>query len=81
MSNAQFKTDSAITKGMDQALFNKRKRVNAIGLTLSLIAMSIGMVFLFWILSVLLYKGFAAISPSLFLQSTPAPRNRRRWIS
>jgi phosphate transport system permease protein len=73
MSNAQFKTDSAITKGMDQALFNKRKRINAIGLTLSLIAMSIGMVFLFWILSVLLYKGFAAISPSLFLQSTPAP--------
>lgn len=73
MTNAQFKADSAITKGMDQALFNKRKRVNAIGLTLSLIAMSIGMVFLFWILSVLLYKGFAAISPSLFLQSTPAP--------
>jgi phosphate transport system permease protein len=73
MSNAQFKTGSAITKGMDQALFNKRKRVNAIGLTLSLIAMSIGMIFLFWILSVLLYKGFAAISPSLFLQSTPAP--------
>jgi phosphate transport system permease protein len=73
MSNAQFKTGSAITKGMDQALFNKRKRVNAIGLTLSLIAMSIGMAFLFWILSVLLYKGLAAISPSLFLQSTPAP--------
>jgi phosphate transport system permease protein len=73
MSKAQFKADSAIAKGMDQALFNKRKRVNAIGLTLSLIAMSIGMVFLFWILSVLLYKGFAAISPSLFLQSTPAP--------
>jgi phosphate transport system permease protein len=73
MSDSQFKTGSAITKGMDQALFNKRKRVNAIGLTLSLVAMSIGMVFLFWILSVLLYKGFAAISPSLFLQSTPAP--------
>ena len=73
MSDSQFKTGSAITKGMDQALFNKRKRVNAIGLTLSLIAMSIGMIFLFWILSVLLYKGFAAISPSLFLQSTPAP--------
>lgn len=73
MTNNQFKKGSAITKGMDQALFNKRKRVNAIGLTLSLIAMSIGMVFLFWILSVLLYKGFAAISPSLFLESTPAP--------
>ena len=35
MSNAQFKSDSAITKGMDQALFNKRKRTNAIGLTLA----------------------------------------------
>jgi phosphate transport system permease protein len=73
MSNAQFKSGSAISKGMDQGLFNQRKRANAIGLTLSMIAMSIGMIFLFWILSVLLYKGFAAISPSLFLESTPAP--------
>ena len=73
MSNAQFKSGSAITKGMDQALFNKRKRVNAIGLTLSLIAMAIGIAFLFWILSVLLFKGLAAISPSLFFESTPAP--------
>jgi phosphate transport system permease protein len=38
-----------------------------------MIAMSIGMIFLFWILSVLLYKGFSAISPSLFFASTPAP--------
>jgi len=73
MSNAQFKSDSAVSKGMDRGLFNRRKRTNAIGLTLSMIAMSIGMIFLFWILSVLLYKGFAAISPSLFLESTPAP--------
>jgi len=73
MSNAQFKNGSAIAKGMDQGLFNRRKRTNAIGLTLSMIAMSIGMIFLFWILSVLLFKGLAAISPSLFLESTPAP--------
>lgn len=73
MSNAQFKSGSITSKGMDQGLFNQRKRANAIGLTLSMIAMSIGMIFLFWILSVLLYKGFAAISPSLFLESTPAP--------
>lgn len=73
MSNAQFKSGSTISKGMDRGLFNQRKRANAIGLTLSMIAMSIGMIFLFWILSVLLYKGFAAISPSLFLESTPAP--------
>lgn len=57
----------------DPSLFAKRKRANALGLTFSLIAMSIGMLFLFWILAILLWKGFAAISPSLFLASTPAP--------
>ena len=73
MSNAQFKSGSTMSKGVDRGLFNQRKRANAIGLTLSMVAMSIGMIFLFWILSVLLYKGFSAISPSLFLASTPAP--------
>ena len=57
----------------DQSLFLKRNRANRIGLTLSTVAMSIGMLFLLWILSILLYKGFSAISPSLFLASTPAP--------
>ncbi len=57
----------------DQSLFAKRNRANRIGLTLSTLAMSIGMLFLLWILSILLYKGFSAISPSLFLASTPAP--------
>jgi phosphate transport system permease protein len=57
----------------DQSLFAKRNRANRIGLTLSTVAMSIGMLFLLWILSILLYKGFSAISPSLFLASTPAP--------
>jgi phosphate transport system permease protein len=73
MSNSQFKTGSAISRGMDQSLFNKRKRVNAIGLSLSVFAMSIGMFFLIWILSILLYKGFSALSLPLFLESTPAP--------
>ena len=49
------------------------KESNAIGLTFSMLAMAIGMLFLFWILSILLYKGFSAISPSLFLANTPAP--------
>ncbi len=57
----------------DPSLFAKRKRANALGLTFSMIAMSIGMLFLFWILAILLWKGFAAISPSLFFASTPAP--------
>lgn len=58
---------------IDPGLFFKRKRTNTIGLTLSMIAMLIGMIFLFWILSVLLYKGFSTLSFDLFIQNTPAP--------
>ena len=58
---------------IDLSLFAKRKRTNKIGLTLSMGAMLIGMIFLFWILGVLLFKGFAALDISLFTQSTPAP--------
>lgn len=57
----------------DPSLFAKRKRANAIGLTFSITAMLIGMAFLLWILAILLWNGFAAISPSLFFASTPAP--------
>jgi phosphate transport system permease protein len=57
----------------DPTLFAKRKRANAFGLTFSLVAMSIGMMFLLWILAILLFKGFSAISPALFLEISPAP--------
>ena len=58
---------------MNQNIFNRRKRFNSIGLALSIGAMTIGMLFLLWILSILLYKGFSAIHLPLFLESTPAP--------
>jgi len=58
---------------IDLSLFAKRKRANKIGLTLSMGAMVIGMIFLLWILGVLVFKGFAALDISLFTQSTPAP--------
>ena len=58
---------------IDPGLFSKRKRTNTIGLTLSMIAMLIGMIFLFWILSVLLFKGFSTLSLDLFIQNTPSP--------
>ena len=54
-------------------VFARRKRANKIGLTLSMSAMGLGMIFLFWILSVLLIKGFSSIDLALFTQSTPAP--------
>jgi phosphate transport system permease protein len=61
------------TSNINPAIFAKRKRANKIGLTLSMGAMLLGMVFLFWILGVLLFKGFSALDWSLFTASTPAP--------
>jgi phosphate transport system permease protein len=71
--------EEAGTEIMNQAsninpeVFARRKRANKIGLTLSMSAMVLGMIFLFWILSVLLIKGFSSIDLALFTQSTPAP--------
>jgi phosphate transport system permease protein len=61
------------TSNFNQAIYNKRKRSNLIGLTLSMGAMALGMIFLLWILSVLFIKGFSAIDWNMFTQSTPAP--------
>ena len=58
---------------MDPAIYAKRKRANTIGLVLSMSAMVIGLAFLLWILAILMFKGFSALSLSLFTQSTPAP--------
>jgi phosphate transport system permease protein len=58
---------------VNQAIYSKRKRANFIGLTLSMISMTVGMIFLLWILSILFYKGFSAIDLNMFIQSTPAP--------
>jgi phosphate transport system permease protein len=58
---------------IDQAVFAVRKRTNAIGLFLSMAAMTLGMLFLLWILSILFIKGFSAINWAMFTASTPAP--------
>lgn len=58
---------------INQAVFARRQRTNKIGLMLSLLAMSIGMIFLVWILAILFIKGFAAINLNMFIASTPAP--------
>jgi phosphate transport system permease protein len=61
------------TSNFNQAIYKQRKRSNWIGLTLSMGAMVLGMIFLLWILSVLFIKGFSAIDWNMFTQSTPAP--------
>ena len=62
-----------IHSNMNPAIYAKRKRSNFIGLTLSMLAMTLGMVFLFWILGVLLVKGLSSIDLNMFIASTPAP--------
>ena len=58
---------------INQVVFAVRKRTNAIGLFLSMAAMTLGMLFLLWILSILFIKGFSAINWAMFTASTPAP--------
>ena len=57
----------------NQKLYNQRRRTNAIGLSLSMFAMGLGLFGLLWILTVLFINGFAALDWNMFTQSTPAP--------
>ena len=58
---------------MNPALYRKRQWANRIGLTLSMLAMALGLFVLLWILAVLFKNGFSALDLNLFTQSTPAP--------
>lgn len=57
----------------DVAIYRSRKIKSNIGIFLSMTAMAIGIVFLLWILSILMFKGFSALNLGMFTQSTPAP--------
>jgi phosphate transport system permease protein len=54
-------------------IYRKRLWFHRIGLTLSFLAMAIGISFLMWILFTLVVKGFGALHLSMFTQATPAP--------
>jgi phosphate transport system permease protein len=58
---------------MDLNLYRKRILINRVGITLSMIAMCLGLFVLLWILAVLFKNGFQALDLNLFTQSTPAP--------
>lgn len=51
----------------------KRKLVNKMALTLSLLAMTFGLVWLLWILIEVFRLGVGGLSPDLFTKMTPAP--------
>ena len=58
---------------MDPSIYARRKRANFIGMVLSMSAMVIGLAFLLWILAILMFKGFSALSIDLLTQVLPAP--------
>lgn len=58
---------------VNAALYRKRRMSNAVGLSMSMASMAIGLVALLWILVVLFSKGMAAFDWNMLTQSTPAP--------
>lgn len=58
---------------VNPALYRRRRLANAVGLTLSMGAMALGVFVLLWILAILLSKGLSAVDLNLFIQDTPAP--------
>ena len=56
------------------AMHNKRKRTNLIALTLSLLAMSFGLVWLVWILFETVRLGIGGLAWSVFTEMTPPPQ-------
>jgi phosphate transport system permease protein len=53
--------------------YSGRRFRNGLAMWLATAAAVVGLFFLFAILATLLYKGFSAISPRMFLESTPPP--------
>ncbi|MBS0300482.1 MAG: phosphate ABC transporter permease PstA [Proteobacteria bacterium] len=55
------------------SIYTRRRIVNAINLTFSVLAMLFGLFWLFWILLILFDKGLSGVSHTIFTQMTPAP--------
>ena len=66
-------TSAPMTEDRRLPLHRRRKTVNAVALSLSLLAMAFGLFWLIWILFETIWLGVAGLSPQLFTESTPAP--------
>ena len=54
-------------------LYTRRRIINAVGLSVSVLAMLFGLFWLCWILWTLLKHGLPALTPTVFTQMTPPP--------
>lgn len=55
------------------AVYLRRRRMNAAMMGVSTLALAFGLFWLLWIIGVLLWEGAGALRPSLFTQMTPPP--------
>jgi len=74
MSSTAMTTAAASLQASRVSKYARRKRVNALALTLSLGAMAFGLVWLIWILIETVHLGFAGLTLSLFTEMTPPPQ-------
>ena len=75
MNTATMTAQAAALQASRVSKHAKRKRVNAIALTLSLAAMAFGLFWLIWILVETVRLGMGGLSLSLFTQMTPPPQS------
>jgi len=72
MSNTTMTRDAGLD-AQRLRMHNKRKRVNAVALTLSLCAMAFGLFWLMWILFETVRLGIGGLSMATFTEMTPPP--------
>ncbi|WP_110254035.1 phosphate ABC transporter permease PstA [Undibacterium pigrum] len=65
--------ENSTMQSASNPVYRRRVLMHKIGITLSSIAMALGVFFLMWILFTLLLKGSSAITFAMFTESTPAP--------
>ncbi|MBU6437097.1 MAG: phosphate ABC transporter permease PstA [Betaproteobacteria bacterium] len=66
---------TAVSQAARLARFRRRKRLNALALTLSLLAMAFGLFWLGWILLETVRQGFGGLAWSTLTQMTPPPNS------
>jgi len=75
MNTATMSAQAAALRASRVSKHARRKRVNAIALTLSLAAMAFGLFWLIWILVETVRLGLGGLTLSLFTQMTPPPQS------
>lgn len=75
MTTGQLLPQSAALEQSRHARYARRKFVNRVALTLSLLAMAFGLFWLFWILFETVYLGLAGLTLDTLTQMTPSPND------